>query len=427
MKHIYIFGNLSRGVPYRVGTYIDQLLRIKSPDITMHVVYLNANVPEVTVSRKEGIEHILFPSPVLVPHNNISTESYQTNIIRILHQHIDTQADNVFHLNYLDSLALAKSIKKYLNGKIVFTIHYSQSLFNLGGDVAKLHEIISTPKADNELPVYAFAREEIAMVKNIIDCVDQVISVAHHSFALNNNIYEIETGKNVVIHNALEDTATPLPAKIELRKELGICCTGKIIIFAGRLDEIKGLQCLLQALTILKKKSLDFHLLIAGRGEFDVVMSYAQDLYTNITFTGFLNKDRLYQLFSVADIGVVPSLYEEFGYVTLEMMMHQLPVIAYDTTGSAEIVDDGNTGLLAKIQFDQPKESIQDLADKIESLLACSKKCHQMGQTGRQRFLDYFSSEKFMEKMSDLYSSLWKKEDKIKRVSLSEQSSLAEI
>ena len=406
MKHVYLFNNMSKGAQHGVGTYIRQLLRMKISGLTMHVVYLNTHVHEVTVSWEDGIEQIRFPNPVLAPPHGIPIEAYQTNVIRILHQYIDAEADNIFHLNYLDSPVLAKSIKKYLNGKTVFTIHYSQSLFNLGGDVAKLHEIISTSMTDKELPIYWSVHHEVARIKETIDYVDQVISVAHHSFALNNTIYEIKEGKNVVVHNALEDTVTPLSSKMEVRKELGINCAGKIIIFAGRLDQIKGLQNLLQALTLLKKKDLCFHLFVAGRGEFDVVMRYVQDLYTNVTFTGFLDKERLYQLFSVADIGVVPSLYEEFGYVTLEMMMHQLPVVAYNTTGSTEIIDDGNTGLLANILLDQQEQSIQNLADKIESLLSCSSTCQQMGQAGRQRFLEHFSLEKFTKKMSDLYSSL---------------------
>ena len=408
MKHLYVFNNMSKGAHYGVGTYIHQLRQLNSPDLAVHIVVLHADVPQITVTREEGVEFIRFPNPVLVPYGGISIENYQTNIIRILHGYIDAEADNIFHLNFLDSLALAKAIKKYLGGKTVLTIHYSQSLFSLGGDVAKLHEIIAAPKTENEPPAYAFVRREVASVKELIGCVDQVISVANHSFALNNILYEIEEGKNRVVHNALENTVTSQPCKTEVRKELGINCTGRLIVFAGRLDQIKGLHHLLQALTLLKKKNVDFHLLIAGRGEFDAVMSYVHDLYTHVTFTGFLGKERLYQLYSAADIGVVPSLYEEFGYVTLEMMMHQLPVVAYNTTGSAEIVDDGNTGLLATVLFNQPEQSVQDLADKLESLLVCSSTCLRMGQAGRERFLEHFSLEKFAKKMREVYFSIYK-------------------
>lgn len=53
-------------------------------------------------------------------------------------------------------------------------------------------------------------------------------------------------------------------------------------------------------------------------------------------FTGYVNQRTLSDLYSVADIGVVPSLHEEFGYVAIEMMMHRLPVIVNATTGLAE-------------------------------------------------------------------------------------------
>jgi glycosyltransferase involved in cell wall biosynthesis len=251
----------------------------------------------------------------------------------------------------LDILFLAKSIKNYLRGKTILTIHYSQSLFDLNGNIPKLHEIIQSPVQEDDPSLYTFIRDEIKNVGQMIDLyVDKVISITHHSFMQNNEIYHITNNKNILIYNALHDVQEDnLKKTDELKKELGINCSEKIIIYAGRLDEIKGVQCLLQALSILKSKGEQFHLFIAGNGYFEATIDFVQNLYTNITFTGFLGKDRLYQLYSIADIGVFPSLYEEFGYVVLEMMMHRLPVVAYRTSGPAEIIEDGHTGLLAEL------------------------------------------------------------------------------
>lgn len=409
MKHIYIFNHTkSKGYVFGVGTYIRQLLQMKHDGFAMHIVQLNANVDEVTVETKEDVEEILFPKPILTPQDQILYPEYHTSVIRILRHYIDNTADNIFHLNNVNNSSLAKSIKRYLHGKTVLTIHYSQSLFDLKGNICNLHEIIQSPVNDDDPPLYASVRNEIINTSEMIEqYVDKVISIAHHSFLQNNEIYRINNKKNILIYNTLCDELDNNLNKVtELKKELGIHCSEKIIIYAGRLDEIKGVQCLLQALSILKEKGLQFHLFIAGSGHFEATIDFVRDLYTNITFTGLLSKDKLYQLYSVADIGVFPSLYEEFGYVILEMMMHRLPVVAYRTSGPAEIVEDGHTGLLAELSFDQQEQSIRSFAEKIERLLVDPDECRRMGSAGRERFLKYFSKKTFKKKMNRLYSSL---------------------
>ena len=403
MKHIYIFNYAkSKGYVFGIGTYIQQLLQMKNYGYAVHVVHLNAEVAEVTVEIKDGVEEILFPNPILVPQNKIIYDNYHTNVTKILRSYIDITADNIFHLNNLYILSLANSIKRYLNGKTVLTIHFSQSLFNLKGNITKLHEIIQSPASEDDPPLYSTVRNEIKDAGQMINqYVDRVISIAKHSYRQNNEIYKIPNVKNVMIYNSLCDEFNDgLNKSDELKKQLGINWSGKIIIYAGRLDEIKGVQCLLQALSILKSKGILFHLFIAGNGHFEATIDFASDLYTNITFTGLLNKEKLYQLYSIADIGVFPSLYEEFGYVILEMMLHRLPVVGYRTSSTAEIVEDGHTGLLAELSFDQQEQSIRNLAKKIEYLLVNPEECRRMGSAGRKRFLKYFSTKTFNKKIA---------------------------
>jgi len=409
MKHIYIFNQAdTKGFLYGIGTSIRQMLQMKNYGYSMHLVHINADVSEVTIQIKDDVEEILFPNPITVPKTQIIYEKYQINVVRILRSHIDINAENIFHLNFINNLSLAKAIKRYLNGKTVLTIRFSQSLFNLKGDINKLHEIIQSPVSENDQPIYTSVRNEIKTVSEMVDLyVDKVISIAQHSFLQNNIIYRIDKSKNVMIHNSLcDEMDIGMNNKTKLKKELGINCSEKIIIYAGRLDEIKGVQCLLQALSILKSKGVGFHLFIAGKGHFEATIDFVQSLYTNVTFTGFLEKDRLYQLYSISDIGVFPSLYEEFGYVILEMMMHRLPVVGYRTSGTAEIVKDRFTGLLAELSLSDPELSIRSLAEKIEYLLLNPEESRKMGIAGRRRFLKYFSTKTFKKKMCEFYSSL---------------------
>lgn len=408
MKHVYLFSLPSKGATYGVGTYIKTMLSVvRNENFVFHVVLLHSEDTAVSVQIVAGTECIAIPNPVLVPIQSINNADYYTNAVRILRKYIDAEADNIFHLNFLDSPALAEAIKKYLNGKIVLTIHYSQSILNLKGNISRLPEIMELPK-DAELDdAGRYARKEIAGVRCMMRYTDRVISVAQYAYVQNKYLYEIDDDKHVLIYNTLTD-ARPKEklSKRKLRKVLGIGLNERVIVYAGRLDEMKGVQCLLQALAILKKKGIKFHLFIAGEGHYDATITFVKDLWTNITFTGFLDKDLLYPLFAASDIGVFPSLYDEFGYVPLEMMMFGLPVVAFDSSDPAEIIENGSTGVLAELSLTNADSSIRMLAEKIEYLLNNPIICRRMGRAGRKRFLTHFSSQIFQKKMTRLYESL---------------------
>ncbi|MDR2774162.1 MAG: glycosyltransferase [Tannerella sp.] len=63
----------------------------------------------------------------------------------------------------------------------------------------------------------------------------------------------------------------------------------------------------------------------------------------------------------MADVGVVPSLFEPFGYVAVEMMMHRLPVVVTATSGMNEVMDD-TCGLKV------PELSMLFIMKKVENL-----------------------------------------------------------
>ena len=79
---------------------------------------------------------------------------------------------------------------------------------------------------------------------------------------------------------------------------------------------------------------------IVGDGDYKDCFEEANPIFSQVTFTGFLDRASLLELYRVADVGVVPSLFEPFGYVPVEMMMHGLPVVATATSGLDEVVDD---------------------------------------------------------------------------------------
>ena len=66
----------------------------------------------------------------------------------------------------------------------------------------------------------------------------------------------------------------------------------------------------------------DCRMILIGDGDINNVIKYAREAISKITFVGRLDKKKLYQWYSIADIAVFPSYYEECSYVGIEMLMH---------------------------------------------------------------------------------------------------------
>jgi glycosyltransferase len=219
--------------------------------------------------------------------------------------------------------------------------------------------------------------------------------------------YKIKPDKIIVIYNGLTDNNSILEKSV-LRKKYRIPDI-PIILFAGRLDSIKGLTYALRAFRIVLKTHPECRFIIAGNGEFNTHMIECEDIWMNITWTGLINKEKLYELYTIADVGVMPSFHEQCSYVAIEMMMHGLPIVGSTSTGLREMVEDNITGLHIPVIEHSDSTEIDSslLAEKILYILQHPTETRQMGQNGRKRYLDNYSSEIFRINMLKTYNSLF--------------------
>jgi glycosyltransferase involved in cell wall biosynthesis len=159
--------------------------------------------------------------------------------------------------------------------------------------------------------------------------------------------------------------------------ELGL--KGKTVLIAvGRLSKQKGFEYLIKALSEVKKKEKNFKLLLIGDGEEKKSLerlSKKMGLEEEIIFLGKVFHDKLPKYYHVADIFVLPSLYESFGIVFLEAMAAGLPIISTNVAAIPEVVDK-KVGILVK-----PK-NVNELAKAILTLVNDVKKRRKMGKEG---------------------------------------------
>ena len=172
-----------------------------------------------------------------------------------------------------------------------------------------------------------------------------------------------------------------------------------MVVCVARLDhEIKGQDILIEALSIVKGRSILFACRLVGDGPSRAMlekMVAELGLIEEVSFTG-VRSDVAAQL-SQADLFVLPSRYEGFGIVILEAMASGLPVIVSNIEGPAEVVVDGKSGLHFQ------SGNARDLADKIESLLANQEMQQRFAAASLLRVRDYS-----IEVMYEAYLSVYR-------------------
>ena len=176
------------------------------------------------------------------------------------------------------------------------------------------------------------------------------------------------------------------------------------LVCLGRLVGEKGFELAIAAFARLCARYPGLRLVIAGDGAARTDLerqAAALGVAGQVDFLGWLPSEQVPELLNTATIAVVPSRCEEgFGLVALEAAQMARPVIAAHVGGLAEVVVDGETGLLV------PKEDPAALAVQIEYLLTHPEIAQAMGQAGRRRVLARFDFDRCVDAYDQLYQKL---------------------
>ena len=408
--NLYIFNELSKAAVYGIGTCIRELTKaLQKSHINVCAVNLFSDKPQIQIEEADGIRLWYFPAAIperrTIEHKK-QNELYYTNVVYLLQLYIEEKTDLIFHLNYNHSVKLAEELKRVFDCRIVTTIHYLEWAFGVFGNVAYFRKIVSMPKAEYNDEKKQKIEESYRNEQMFFETVDHIICLSENTRQILQNDYQLIPDKISVIYNGLTDGRLTFD-KRTLRQKYHIPDI-PVIIFAGRLEDIKGLAYALRAFRIVLNSLPHCHFIIAGKGSFDTYLKECEDIWMHITWTGLINKDKLYELYQIADVGVMPSLYEPFGYVAVEMMMHGLPLVATATSGLNEVVDD-TCGLKIPLieQPDRVEIDTDLLAEKIIYLLQHPEEARKMGRNGRKRYLKEYTSEVFRRNMLNFYQSLY--------------------
>jgi glycogen synthase len=173
---------------------------------------------------------------------------------------------------------------------------------------------------------------------------DSVITCSHYMRGHVADIFDIEEDRITVIPNGIDPRDLRPVGDLEaLRREFA-APHERLVLLVGRLVYEKGFQLALDALPGVIERVGNVRFLVAGSGTHEAELR-AQAERLGLTdqgvFLGWIGDDALHSLYRIADLCVVPSIYEPFGLVALEAMASGCPCIVADTGGLREVVPSG--------------------------------------------------------------------------------------
>jgi glycogen(starch) synthase len=162
------------------------------------------------------------------------------------------------------------------------------------------------------------------------------------------DIYGLEESRVAVIPNGIDPSELVPVDDLDTLRGRFAQPHEKLVLLVGRLVYEKGFQLALEALPGLIERVGDVRFIVAGSGtaEHELREQASQlGLDDHGTFLGWIGDDVLHSLYRIADLTVVPSIYEPFGLVALEAMASGCPCLVADTGGLREVVPNEDVGL----------------------------------------------------------------------------------
>ncbi|MDP3066626.1 MAG: glycosyltransferase family 4 protein [Methanobacteriaceae archaeon] len=240
-------------------------------------------------------------------------------------------------------------------------------------------------------------------LKLLLKAADRIIIIQENYRHFSPHLADFQDKIVVVPCGVDTDKFRPAPCSMEENSP-----EGNTLFFLSVLDEFhhyKGLDYLLEALQIVKKKIPPIKLIVGGKGN---LINYYQEqvnsmgLENNVEFHGFIPDEKLPDYYNQCDVFVLPSIssaQEGFGIVALEALACAKPVISTKIVGIAQDLEETGSGIIVT-----PKDS-QSLADAIINVLNSENSC-KMGLSGRKLVEDKYTWKKVARLTNDIYQEL---------------------
>ena len=370
-----------------VGTYIVEIARNMPRNVQIHIL-----TPKRTSFNSQKL--------LSKPSNDEQSKMFPENVVI----HYIGSANDTFYYNFKFQLNCFRCEPSIVNKYNIDVIHSQSAMPDLFLPLRKLNIPIITT-------IHSTIKDQIMAVKSSGTSFFQLEFSEKMTLILgpvlkfleawyyNGNRYYITVSKWMkdriiqenkkltpnrvkVIYNGV-DTNAFHPSKRKYAKkyfpELADIDLPKVL-YLSRFVELKGIRFLLKAIPQILEKT-DVHFIFAGAGK-NITLDISKE---NYTFLGYIPHEITPYVYSLSDIFVLPSLYENFPLSVLEAMSSGLAVIATNVGGIPEMITHNENGILI------PPRSSKDIARSVVNLVEDDQLRKELGVNARKTVEKKFS------------------------------------
>ena len=225
--------------------------------------------------------------------------------------------------------------------------------------------------------------------------------------------YKADPARVAVIPCGVDPEVFHPVRQADAREKLARDQCERLILFVGRIEQIKGIDVLLRAMALLFFRRPDLRsevcLLVVGGAldpgdeapETEKILElrrlvHEHRMEANVSFVGSRDQEDLALYYAAADVCAVPSLTESFGLVALEAMACGTPVVGTRVGGLQTVITDGESGLLV------PAGDYEALAEAIARVLTDARLRMHLAHGARDR-AEHFTWRRVGDRMVELY------------------------
>lgn len=307
---------------------------------------------------------------------------------RLKDSRIESQHFKIFNLSFLNPVLLTRLVFFFRKNKVETIILGLPSDVKAAGIAAKIAGVKNIIyRRGTALPIRNSYLNRF-LFKHVITRVLANSGEIKKRF-LEKNPLLIDENKIDILYNGVKLNGVSFNQKTSDQEVL--------IGNAGRLVEQKGQRFLIDLARELNKKSLNFRVLIAGKGPLRKSLEeYAllNEVSERISFLDFV--ENIDAFLEKIDIFVLPSLHEGSANILIEAMAKAKPVVAFNISSMPEIILHGQTGFLAEFG------NVKQLTDYVCHLVEDIELRKQIGEKAYRHISEKFNAKKQFEKLLTL-------------------------
>lgn len=241
--------------------------------------------------------------------------------------------------------------------------------------------------------------------RRLVQEVDRIVAATEHEQRLLEQIYGVFRSRIEVVPLGVDRDRFRPREQAEARRTLSLDSDAQILLAVGRIEPLKGLDILIEALAEMTERTRLQLLIVGGddRSEHEVArlhqVAQSAGVAGHIRFVGAVLHEDLNTYYNAADVVVVPSFYESFGLVAVEAMASGVPVVASRVGGLASTIIDGRCGYLIPWRCPGP------FAEKLDLLLENRSLRDALG-TAAAISMEHYEWFSVAQRLSAIYETL---------------------